>query len=113
MLCYPPLVLRCYGMLEISTYLLHLMLTVDGTEVVDREFGLAFRANLCHLVARGLLEGLDQRVNNIDEDDLVSRLVQELGDETTADVATAKVDCLLSRHSVVCVSWKWYECVEG
>ena len=71
------------------------MLAVDGTEVVNGEFRLSFFRNLSHLVALGVLKGLDQLVNNIDEDDLVSRLVKELGNETATDVATTEVNCFL------------------
>ena len=39
-----------------------LMLAVDGTEVVDGEFGLAVGSNLSDLILRGLLKGLDQGV---------------------------------------------------
>jgi hypothetical protein len=40
-------------------------------------------------------------VHDIDKHDLVARVVEELGDEATADVTTAEVDCLLLVRHVV------------
>ena len=75
--------------------LVHLVLGVDSTVVVDGELALAVVTNLGDSVCFGLLEGLDDAVHDVDEDDLVARVVKELGDEATADVTTAKVYCLL------------------
>ena len=48
-------------------------------------------ADLEHLVAGLRLERADQLLVDVGEDDLVSALVQELGDEAASDVACAEV----------------------
>lgn len=78
--------------------LAHAVLGVEGAVVVDGEFLLAVVANLGNLVARGLLEGLDQVVHDIHENNLKAGVVEELGDEATADVSTTEVNALLACH---------------
>jgi hypothetical protein len=89
-------------------------LGVDGAVVCDGVRLFALGANLLDLVGLCALELFDDLVHDIDEDDLqissvwekvppvvrgtnlVTAQVQLLGNEATADVTTAEVNCLLS-----------------
>jgi uncharacterized membrane protein len=64
------------------------VLAVDGTVVLDGELLLAIITNLSDCVGGSLLQAVNQRINDIEEDDLVARVVQELSNEATADVST-------------------------
>lgn len=64
-------------------YLALLVLGIDGAVVVDGEDALTVLTNLDDLVGRLFLEGINDVVQNIDEDDFISGVVEELGDEAT------------------------------
>jgi hypothetical protein len=87
------------------------VLGVDGTVAGDGVDLAAFGAQLGDLVALGILQGLYEAVNDIEEDHLsplvagprsyggspsylIARENELLGDEATANVATAKVNGL-------------------
>jgi hypothetical protein len=70
------------------------VLGVEGTVVVNGELALAIVADLGDLVRRRLLESLNNAVHYVNEHDFVARVVEELGNEATADVSTAKVNSL-------------------
>ena len=89
----------------------HAVLGVQGTVVVDGELLLAVIANLGDFVARGLLESLNKIVHDIHEHDLETGVVQEFGNEATADVAAAKVNALLAGHCGV--AWGVDVCLMG
>ena len=67
--------------------LVHLILGVDGPVVVNGELALAIITDLSHSVGGRLLEGIDDAVHNIDEDNLKAGIVEKLGNEATANVA--------------------------
>jgi len=71
---------------------------INGAVVVDGEFLCAVLADLSHGVGRSVLERLDERSHDIEEDDFVARVVQELGNKATANVATAKMNSFLASH---------------
>lgn len=71
-------------------------LGIDGTVVGDGLGFFTLLADFGDLVGVGFLEGGDDVVRHIDEDDLVTGLVEELGHEATANVTTAELDGLLS-----------------
>ena len=71
--------------------LFHVIFGVDGSVVIDRLLLCALCTNFSNRVGRGVIDLVDEIVNNIDEDDFVASLVHELGDEATADVTTAEV----------------------
>jgi hypothetical protein len=57
------------------------VLGVDGTIVLDG-FGLGtLSTDLGDLVLRGVIDLVDKIIDDIDEDDIVTRLVEELGNE--------------------------------
>jgi hypothetical protein len=94
------------------------MLGVDGAEVVDGGLLGAFVSDFGDGIAGGALKAGDQGVDDVDEDNLVTGLVEELANEAAlgevlvsisrhflnrhgglpADVTTTKVNCLLARH---------------
>jgi hypothetical protein len=70
-------------------HLVLLVLAVDGTIVVDGEGALTVIADFSDGVRSVLLQGLDDRVHDIDEDNLIAGVVQELGYETTGMISAA------------------------
>lgn len=74
------------------------MLGIDCPIVLDGLGLCTLCTDLGDLVLGGVVDVVDQIVNNIEEDDLKARLVEELGDEATADVATTAVIELASSH---------------
>ena len=73
---------------------------VDRAVAVDGVVAGAV-ADLVHEVAGLRLQRADQLVAHVGEDDLVSALVQELGDEPAADVACAEVDRDLLHRAIL------------
>lgn len=80
---------------------LEVVLGVDGTVIGDGLGVLTLGADLGDVVGRGGIEGVDDAVHDINEDDLEAGLVEELADEATADVAATKVDSFLPHRVVV------------
>lgn len=59
-------------------------LRVDGAVVGDDVLVSALGADLDDTIRGGGVEGVDQGIGDVSEDDLVARVVEEAGDEATA-----------------------------
>jgi hypothetical protein len=70
------------------------LLGVDATVVVDDVLNFTVRTDLGDGVVGGVLEGIGKILDDVNEDDLVTRVVKELGNEATANVAASKVNAL-------------------
>ena len=53
---------------------------------------LSFLTNFCYCVALGVVDLVNEAVDDIDEDNVVASLVEKLGNEATTDVATTEVN---------------------
>ena len=84
------------GSRDFVNNIVHMSLRIESTVIGDGLGVLAISADLGDVVGVGLLESLDNAVHHVDEDDFIARLVQELSDEATANVAAAKMNGLLS-----------------
>lgn len=76
-------------------------LGVDGTVVGDGLGVLTLLTNLRDLVGGRVLKRVDDIVHDINDDNLITSIVEESSHEATADVTTTKLDGLLS-HDVLC-----------
>jgi len=74
-------------------------LGVDGAVICDDAFCGTLGSDLNDLVRRSGVNLVDQGVGNVSEDDFVSGVVKEAGDESTSDIASTKVDSLLAGDS--------------
>lgn len=71
-------------------------LGVDSTVVGDGLLVDTLGANLDDMVLLGVVQRVDEGIDDISKDDLVARLVQEAGNKATANVAGSEVNSLLT-----------------
>ncbi len=78
---------------DLSGHRVGVLRGADGPEAGDRPV-LAADADLTHRVGVGVGQGLDQSGRDVGEDNLVAALVEQEPHESSADVASAEMNCL-------------------
>lgn len=57
---------------------------VDGAVVGDHILGCTLSTDLDHAVGRGGVEGVDENIGDIGEDNVIARVMEETGNKTAA-----------------------------